>query len=119
MLAAVFLGASAGSADYHPVTQDEVSLSEIVSRINATYRNEQMVQLPFASVTAFLASRGVLITNPDTSPKAPKYVPADGMRSKGIIFYPADARHAARTVYNLLGQRFVLRELAYWGQEQE
>lgn len=101
-----------------PVTQDEVSLSEIVSRINTTYRNEGMVQLPFASVTSFLASRGVLIANPDASPKAPKYVPAEGMRSKGIIFYPADARHSARTVYNLLGQRFVLRELAFWGQEQ-
>lgn len=102
-----------------PVTQDEVSLSEIVSRINDTYRNEPMSQLPFASVTSFLASRGVLVSNPDTAPKAPKYIPADGMRSKGIIFYAADARHAARTVYSMVGQRFVLRELAYWGQSVE
>ena len=100
-----------------PVTQDEVSLSEIVSRINDTYQNEPMAQLPFATVTSFLASRGVLVPNPEANtPKAPKYVPAEGMRSKGIIFYAADARHAARTVYNILGQRFVLRELAYLGQ---
>lgn len=102
-----------------PVTQDEVSLSEIVSRINDTYQNEPMAQLSFATVTAFLASRGVLVPNPEANtPKAPKYIPAEGMRSKGIIFYAADARHAARTVYNILGQRFVLRELAYLGQPE-
>lgn len=102
-----------------PVTTDEVSLSEIVSRINETYSNEPMVQLQFTSVTNFLASRGYLIPNPDAdSPKAPKYVPAEGMRSKGIRFYPPDARHPARTMYNILGQRFVLRELSFMTAEE-
>ena len=102
-----------------PVTTDEVSLSEIVSRINETCANEPMVQLQFASVTNFLASKGYLIPNPDAdSPKAPKYVPAESMRSKGIRFYPPDARHAARTMYNILGQRFVLRELYFMTAEE-
>ena len=102
-----------------PVTTEEVSLSEIVSRINETYASEPMVQLQFSAVTNFLASRGCLIPNPDAdSPKAPKYVPAEGMRSKGVKFYPPDARHAARTMYNILGQRFVLRELAFMTGEE-
>ncbi|MBQ9468788.1 MAG: hypothetical protein IJU52_07270 [Clostridia bacterium] len=102
-----------------PVTTDEISLSEIVARINDVYQNEPMVQLQFAAVTNFLFARGVLVPNPEANtPKAPKFIPAEGMRSKGIRFYPADARHAARTVYNILGQRFVLRELAFMGEEK-